>query len=277
MAGNSKDPPRIDTSAVRGSPRHENAHQAGVSHTRARWVISVRAMIVLLAMAAAALGVLWMSAAAVSGSSQELGSDKPAKVAIPSGPPGVPLTEAPSGASTVPASPGQGVASPGASAGTGSLAGAPSVPVVVVHIVGAVQNPGIVQLPAGSRVFEAIAAAGGALPEAELQAINLAATTADGQQILVPTHEQWLADPRQPAGQAQGPGPGSPVLGGTMNVNTATAEQLEQLPGVGPVLAQRIVKWRNDHGAFASVEELDAVPGIGAKMLASIRDLVSAA
>jgi competence protein ComEA len=108
-----------------------------------------------------------------------------------------------------------------------------------------VQRPGLVELPAGSRVADALAAAGGALPETDLSTLNLARKVTDGELITVgvPT----------PSG-----GPGAPL-----NLNTATVAELEALPGVGPVLAQRIVDYRDEHGGFRTVDELNDVPGIG--------------
>lgn len=133
-----------------------------------------------------------------------------------------------------------------------------------VHVVGRVAAPGLVSLPAGSRVAEAIAAAGGALPDADLAAVNLAAVVQDGVQVHVPA-------PGEAAPVAEGPaGTGA----GTVDVNVATAAELEALPGIGPVLAERVVAWRTEHGAFRDVDALLDVPGIGPSVLAQIRDLV---
>lgn len=129
--------------------------------------------------------------------------------------------------------------------------------VVVVAVMGQVHKPGLVELPAGSRVADAVTAAGGALPEADLSTLNLARKVTDGELITVGT-----------------PPPGS-TPGGPLNLNTATAEQLDTLPGVGPVLAARIVEYRDRHGGFGSVDELREVAGIGDATFAELRSLVT--
>jgi competence protein ComEA len=149
--------------------------------------------------------------------------------------------------------------------------------VVVVHVAGAVASPGVVQLAAGSRVHQAIAAAGGATPAADLNRLNLAAVLADGGKLYVPqAGEQIPSGESGSGGQPSdgGPGGGVPGAGGKVNLNTAGVEELDTLPKVGPVLAQRIVDWRKEHGPFKSVEELDAVDGVGPKMLESLLPLV---
>jgi competence protein ComEA len=150
---------------------------------------------------------------------------------------------------------------------------------VVVHIAGSVLRPGVVKLPAGSRVHEAIAAAGGAGPGADLDRLNLATVLVDGQKIHVPQHgELPAAGSGEPGGQdadaAPGDSSGAPS-GSKINLNTAGVEELDTLPKVGPVLAQRIVDWRKEHGPFKAVEELDAIDGVGAKMLEALLPLVT--
>lgn len=136
--------------------------------------------------------------------------------------------------------------------------------VVVVHVVGQVVGPGIVTLPAGSRVADAIEAAGGAGQEADLAALNLARVLTDGEQVVVP----------RPGEQVQVvPGAGD-AEGGLLDLNGADVAALDALPGIGPVLAQRIVDWRADNGRFTSVEELGEVTGIGPSVLADLRDRV---
>jgi competence protein ComEA len=135
---------------------------------------------------------------------------------------------------------------------------------VVVHVVGQVVAPGLVHLPAGSRLADALDAAGGATPEADLAAVNLARVLTDGEQIVVPRPGEQLAG----AIDAGSSGPGA------MDLNAAGTGELDTLPGVGPVIAQRIVDWRTDHGGFGSVEELGEVSGIGPSLLDGVRDLV---
>ena len=137
---------------------------------------------------------------------------------------------------------------------------------LVVHVVGQVFRPGLYSLPDGSRVDDAISKAGGPRPRAALEAVNLAAPVADGQQIVVPSSRQ--------AAQALAGGTGGGGASGRVHLNSATLEQLDELPGIGPVTAQKILDYRTEHGAFGSVEELDAVPGIGPATLAELRDLV---
>jgi competence protein ComEA len=149
----------------------------------------------------------------------------------------------------------------------------PQAGTVVIHVAGAVAAPGVVQLPAGSRVHQAIAEAGGATPSADLNRLNLAAVLADGQKLYVPVPGEDLPA-GLPGDAAAGQDPGTGAGAGKVNLNTATVEELDALPKVGPVLAQRIVDWRKEHGSFTSVEELDAVDGVGPKMLETLLPLV---
>jgi competence protein ComEA len=138
---------------------------------------------------------------------------------------------------------------------------------LVVDVVGAVRRPGLLRLPQGSRIADAVARAGGATRKADLALVNLAAPVADGTQIVVPARAP--AAPGTPAG-ASATAPAGPV-----HLNTATLEELDGLPGVGPVTAQKILDYRAQHGAFANVDELDAIPGIGPTRLDQLRDLVA--
>jgi competence protein ComEA len=139
---------------------------------------------------------------------------------------------------------------------------------VVVHVAGAVHRPGVYRLRAGARVDDAISRAGGAKPRADLTQVNLAAEVEDGRQILVPRRVAAAAAPIA-GGDAATQQPGVPL-----NLNTATLEQLDELPGVGPATAQKILDYREEHGGFGSVEELGQVPGIGDVRMASLRDQV---
>jgi len=139
--------------------------------------------------------------------------------------------------------------------------------VVLVDVAGWVRHPGVYEFTEGARVIDAIDAAGGARPGALLQALNLAAPLADGTQILVPREGQ--------EGVAPPPVSGGAVAGGLIDVNTATAIELEELPGVGEVIAQAIVDYRTENGPFTSIDQLVDVSGIGDATLESIRDLVT--
>lgn len=127
---------------------------------------------------------------------------------------------------------------------------------VVVHVAGAVRTPGLVTLPAGSRVADAIDKAGGARSPRFLASVNLARLLIDGEQIVL----------GQPAGAGE--------VSGKLSLSSATATELEQLPGVGPVLAQRIVQWRTDHGPFRGADDLNEVSGVGDSLMEQIRPLV---
>src|SRR5262245_51954462 len=137
---------------------------------------------------------------------------------------------------------------------------------VFVDVVGAVRRPGLYRLPEGSRVADAVRRAGGLTRRAQLELVNLAALVADGEQVVVP---------RRGSAVAVAAGGGGAAPSGPVHLNSATLEQLDELPGVGPVTAQKIVDYRTAHGGFGSVDELDAVPGIGPARLADLRDLVA--
>jgi competence protein ComEA len=136
---------------------------------------------------------------------------------------------------------------------------------ITVHVAGAVSHPGVVRLREGDRVIDAIEEAGGPLPEADLEALNLAQEVSDGQKIYVLVAGE---DGGEGAGTAGGNGSGK------VNINLADRGELEELPGIGPTLAERIIAYREKTGGFRSVEELKQVSGIGEKKLEEIRDLV---
>lgn len=166
-------------------------------------------------------------------------------------------------------------ASPGAS---GSVDPAPSPSAsnsaasVVVDVVGQVATPGIVRLPTGSRVTDAVAAAGGPLPGADIARVNLARVVVDGEQIRIPAPGEEL-----PVATGSGTGSTTASSGpaGLVNLNTADLASLDTLPGVGPVLAGRILEWRSAHGRFTSVDELGEVSGIGERLLEQLRSRVT--
>ncbi|MCR2811764.1 helix-hairpin-helix domain-containing protein [Microbacterium sp. zg.Y1090] len=154
----------------------------------------------------------------------------------------------------------------GADAGPSVLGDASAV---YVHVSGAVAAPGLYVLESGARVVDAVAAAGGFGADADRAAVNLARPVGDGEQLHVPVVGEAPA-----AGAA---GPAGPAGGGDgrVNLNTADLTALDTLPRIGPALAQRILDWREQNGRFTSIEDLLAVPGIGEKMLAALRDLVT--
>lgn len=155
-------------------------------------------------------------------------------------------------------------------------AGATAAGRVTVHVVGEVESPGVVTLTSGARVDDALEEAGGATDEAELSGVNLARPLVDGEQVVVPGPGETAAPgPGVAAPGGAAPGAGTPGAPGTtpdalVNLNTADLATLETLPGVGPVLAQRIIDWRTEHGGFTSVEELGEVSGVGDKTYATL-------
>lgn len=259
---------------------------AGPVVARLRWRLGLRAAVFLGALSLVAGGWFWWRVA----------------TAVPEVTPLSAVTEtgtADAGSGTAAGEDDKGSAG---SAGAGGQPGAggddagDSGGAAVVHVAGAVKKAGVVRLPKGSRVHHAITAAGGGTAAADLNRLNLASVLADGQKIYVPRQGEPLqpeaaAPGGQPAGSAPagsppagagaaGTGPGasddgSGAAGAKINLNTATAEELDGLPRVGPVLAQRIVDWRAEHGNFKAVEELDAVDGVGPKMLEALLPLVT--
>lgn len=156
---------------------------------------------------------------------------------------------------------------------TSGIAGPTSSPAtLVVAVTGRVRRPGVVTVPAGARVIDALRAAGGPLPGADLALLNLARKLADGELVVVGVPGAAV-DAAAGAGSSAA-GPGGPAGAGQVDLNTATLAQLDTLPGVGPVLAQRILDRRTQHGPFASVDQLAEVPGIGESRLSQLRDLV---
>lgn len=194
-----------------------------------------------------------------------------------------------SSVSAVPVAPSEGDVVPGVEAGQGLSTGAAATSVaahgggapVVVHVAGAVLTPGVYELDSGSRVNDAVTAAGGLRDDADTSAINLAAPASDGSQVYIPVQGEV---PPSSAGDAEaahdsaetdhGTGRGADAAG-LVNINTASAEELQTLPKVGPVLAASIISWREQYGGFSSVDELDQVSGIGPATLEALRPLVT--
>jgi competence protein ComEA len=156
------------------------------------------------------------------------------------------------------------------SSAPGALYTPPSQPAapatITVQVAGAVQNPGLYSVPRGARVNDALQAAGGPQADADMDRVNLAAPVDDGQRIDIP---------QRSVSGAEAATPQATELPSVLNLNTATADQLQTLPGVGPVLAQRIVEHRRRSGGFRTVEDLEAVPGIGPQRLADLRPYVT--
>lgn len=145
--------------------------------------------------------------------------------------------------------------------------------VLYVHVLGAVARPGLYTLPGGSRVVDAVGAAGGMTADAEQAGVNLARPLADGEQLVVP----HVGDSVQPPSGSVAPGGASAgaAPGGKVNLNTATEEQLESLPRVGPAMAAKILAWRTQNGRFTSIDDLMNVSGIGQKTFDGLKDLVT--
>ena len=263
----------------------EQADQPGTTRS-ARWGLSPR--VLLLVAVLALVAVVW-------GVTQFSAAPRAEQVASPS-----------ASAESVQAvgaqqSPGaQSTAQPGAHPSESAQGGASGEATVRVHVAGAVNNPGVYTLPAQGRAVDAIAAASGAAADADLDRVNLAGALSDGVQIYVPHRGETAAPAQiQPNGGRANAGQGNAAngasQGGTqpqpartltpagnaqkgsapVNINTATAEELQTLPRIGPAMAQRIIAWREAHGGFRSVDELDAVPGIGPSMLENLRPLVT--
>jgi len=150
---------------------------------------------------------------------------------------------------------------------------------ITVHVVGAVQHPGVYELAADARIIDAVTAAGGLTVQADSEMINLADRVGDGQQVRVPAVGEQLLPSLTPlsaaSGQRSGPGVDIVGPGAMLNINTASAAELETLPGIGPVLAERIVSYRQGHGPFAAVEDIMAVSGVGEGIFAQIHDSIT--
>jgi competence protein ComEA len=152
---------------------------------------------------------------------------------------------------------------------TAPLSAGPTAVPVVVDVVGKVRHPGVFRLPAGSRIDDALRAAGGALRGVDMTTLNLARKVTDGEQIAVGVNGATETAPAA-SGAVR-----TPASSGPVDLNTAGAEQLDALPGVGPVLAQRIVEWRTAHGRFDSIDQLREVSGIGDSKFNDLRPLVT--
>ena len=272
----------------------EQADQPGTTRS-ARWGLSPRVLLLVavLALVAVVWGVTQFSAAPRAEQVASPGTSAESVQAV--------------GAQQSPgAQPGaQSTVQPGANPSASAQGGASGEGTVRVHVAGAVNNPGVYTLPAQGRAVDAIAAASGAAADADLDRVNLAGALSDGVQIYVPHRGETAAPAQiQPNGGTANAGQGNAANGAAqngasqggaqphpartltpagsaqkgstpVNINTATAEELQTLPRIGPAMAQRIIAWREAHGGFRSVDELDAVPGIGPSMLENLRPLVT--
>ena len=268
----------------------EQADQPGTTRS-ARWGLSPRVLLLVavLALVAVVWGVTQFSAAPRA---EQLASPSASAESVQA----VGAQQSPGAQST---------AQLGANPSESAQGGASGEATVRVHVAGAVNNPGVYTLPAQGRAVDAIAAASGAAADADLDRVNLAGALSDGVQIYVPHRGETAAPAQiQPNGGTANAGQGNAAngaaqngasQGGTqpqpartltpagsaqkgstpVNINTATAEELQTLPRIGPAMAQRIIAWREAHGGFRSVDELDAVPGIGPSMLENLRPLVT--
>ena len=273
----------------------EQADQPGTTRS-ARWGLSPRVLLLVavLALVAVVWGVTQFSAAPRA---EQVASPSASAESVQA----VGAQQSP-GAQSATQSTAQPGARPSESAQGGGASGEATVR---VHVAGAVNNPGVYTLPAQGRAVDAIAAASGAAADADLDRVNLAGALSDGVQIYVPHRGETAAPAQiQPNGGTANTGQGNAAngaaqngasQGGTqpqpartltpagsaqkgstpVNINTATAEELQTLPRIGPAMAQRIIAWREAHGGFRSVDELDAVPGIGPSMLENLRPLVT--
>ncbi|WP_152192869.1 ComEA family DNA-binding protein [Georgenia satyanarayanai] len=231
-----------------------------------RWTVSGRAVVVVLAVVAAFAGAVVARAIALGPSD-----------AVPV-PQVTPMID-PGPSEAVPPEPLATETSEGTAEGE-PVAGEMPEPagVVVVHVAGAVHEPGVVELPTGARVADAVTAAGGGQEDAELAAVNLARPLVDGEQVYVPRVGE--APPGGAGGEGPVPDGGGPVAGepaaegGVIDLNSADLAALDTLPGVGPAIAQRILEWRDANGPFHSVEELLEVSGIGPATLEKLRERV---
>lgn len=267
----------------------EQADQPGTTRST-RWGLSPRVLLLVavLALVAVVWGVTQFSAAPRA---EQVASPSASAESVQA----VGAQQSPGAQSAT-----QSTAQPGANPSASAQGGASGEATVRVHVAGAVNNPGVYTLPAQGRAVDAIAAASGAAADADLDRVNLAGALSDGVQIYVPHRGETAAPAQiQPNGGTANAGQGNAAngasQGGTqpqpartltpagsaqkgstpVNINTATAEELQTLPRIGPAMAQRIIAWREAHGGFRSVDELDAVPGIGPSMLENLRPLVT--
>jgi competence protein ComEA len=222
------------------------------------WRSDARMGVALLVVVAVIAGIFWYRIG-VGG-----GDDAPSARAVRS-------TATSTASDSVPSGSSGDSTSPTTTAGTGHSGGH----ALVVHVAGAVTHPGVVELPSGARVIDAIEAAGGGLADADLDRLNLAAKLADGQRVLVAHVGELTAPDTLSGGTGGDAGSGTASSDGLVNLNSATQAEIEALPGIGPVLAGSIIDERTRRGGFRSINELRDVRGIGEKRFADLRDKVT--
>ncbi len=261
-----------DTGSTTGGdrPGRGRAHGPPAADPAHRWETAARTRVpasLLLLGTAAVAGLAWavLGPGAPDQGAGEGGGTALAEVGVPAAP------------SPDAAGPAASEAAPGASATASPATGGS----LHVHVAGEVARPGVVELEPGARVVDAVEAAGG-LTDAAAGTVNLAAPVTDGQQVLVPDTAApapgtapAAASPAAGSAPGEADAAGGAVPGGPLNLNTATAADLEALPRVGPVLAGRIMEFRDQHGGFTAAGDLDAVPGIGPALLEALLPLVT--
>jgi competence protein ComEA len=184
-------------------------------------------------------------------------------------PPGVSIDGAGSAASGSSSAAGSGGSAAGRAAGSGEVAADPAAGAeLYVHVAGAVRRPGLIRVAPDTRVATALERAGGPTPRADLTLVNLAAKVQDGQQVVVPVKGGAATAGGRIAGDPAAAG----LPGAKIHLSTATVDELDEIDGIGPTLAERIVEYRDAHGGFRSLDELSQVDGIGEKRLATLRD-----
>ncbi len=288
--GNDELPPDPQVQPAAGAGRHRApalsarrrlagavADQLTVAPTRLsgdRGVTGQHVTVVALLVAALVTGGAWW---VLSGRPQERAVVAPPRVQAPAASTptvGAPASGEPSTGSEPAGPPAAPPAAPADSPAAGPVTG-PAVQ-LVVDVAGRVRRPGLVTLPPGARVADAVQSAGGALPKVDLASVNLARPLVDGEQLLIGVRSATAGGAGPPAVGAAPSAPGAPgTAPALVDLNTATMEQLDTLPGVGPVTGQAILDWRTENGAFTSVDELLEVDGIGEVTLADLRDLVT--
>nr|WP_297430510.1 helix-hairpin-helix domain-containing protein [uncultured Actinotalea sp.] len=241
-----------------------------------RWGTSTRTALLVAAALALVGGGVVVHTLAGAPAAVVVAKDVDPAAPVPPGAGGTDPEGAPPGSGatvTLPPGPGEARAALDEAPGTAGE----DAPRLLVHVVGRVHEPGVVELPAGARVVDAVAAAGGATTEADLSALNLARPVVDGEQVLVPRPGELVPEPPgPPPGDVAAGAAAATAGGGLVDVNRAGPGELEALPGIGPVLAERIVADRQEHGPFASVDDLQRVRGIGPSLLADLRDRATA-